>query len=60
MAMLVDGSLTMGGGIPRTSVERLEWTVSGTSSLPASVLIEGRLVAGGNQRGYAFSVVVDD
>ena len=60
MAMIVDGSLTMGGGIPRTSVERLEWTVSGISTLPASVLIEGRLVAGGNQRGYAFSVVVDD
>ena len=60
MAMVVDGALTLGGGVPMVTLSRLEWAVSGLGSFPATIRIAGRLVSGAQQRTYAFDVLVDD
>jgi hypothetical protein len=60
MAMVVQGRATLGGGVPRTTLDRLEWTVSGISTFPANARISGRLVAGGQERAFSFDLVLDD
>ena len=61
LAMVVAGQFTIGGGVPRTALTRLEWAVSGLRSLPADAAIQGTLTAaGGQQRPFAFTVTVDD
>jgi hypothetical protein len=61
LAMVVAGQITIGGGVPRTTLTRLEWTISGVRSLPANATIRGTLAAaGGQQRPFAFTVMVDD
>jgi hypothetical protein len=60
LTMVVQGALTLGGGVPRTTLSRLEWTVSGLGTFPARARIAGRLVGGGRERAYAFELVVDD
>ena len=60
-AMIVEGELTIGGGVPRTTLSRLEWAVTGVRSLPANAQIRGRVTAaGGQQRAFAFTLTVDD
>jgi hypothetical protein len=60
MAMVIQGRTTLGGGVPRTTLDRLEWTISGLTSLPASARISGRLVAGGQERAFSFDLLLDD
>jgi hypothetical protein len=61
LAMVVTGQLTIGGGVPRTTLTRLEWAIGGLGSLPANATIRGTLVAaGGQQRPFAFTLTVDD
>jgi len=61
LAMVVTGQVTIGGGVPRTSLTRFEWGVTGVRSLPANAEISGALTpAGGQQRSFAFIVMVDD
>ena len=50
----------MGGGVPRTTLDRLEWGISGVASLPGKARISGRLLAGDQERAFAFELVVDD
>jgi hypothetical protein len=59
--MIMAGQLTIGGGVPRTTLTRLEWSIAGVGSLPANATIRGTLIAaGGQQRPFAFTVMVDD
>jgi len=61
LAMVVAGQLTIGGGVPRTTLTRLEWVITGVRSLPANAEIRGTLTAAvGQQRPIAFTVMVDD
>ena len=61
LAMVVAGQFTVGGGVPRTALTRLEWAISGLRSLPADAAIQKTLTAaGGQQRPFAFTVRVDD
>jgi hypothetical protein len=60
LAMVVQGSLTLGGGVPKVTVSRLEWSVSGVADLPGTIRITGRLVSGAQQRTFAFELTVDD
>lgn len=59
-AMVVGEPFTVGGGLPRTTRTRLEWTVSGVASLPAAVRIAGVVAAGGSERLFTFGLVLDD
>lgn len=60
VAMVLQGRTTLGGGVPRTTLDRLEWTLSGLTTLPASARISGRLVAGGQERAFSFDLLLDD
>ncbi|HEV2735684.1 MAG TPA: hypothetical protein VGV85_12640 [Longimicrobiaceae bacterium] len=60
LAMVVQGRTTLGGGLPRVTLDRLEWSVSGVSSFPANARISGRLVAGAQERSFSFDLVLDD
>ena len=50
----------MGGGVPRTTLDRLEWDISGFTSLPGKLQISGSLLAADQERAFAFELVLDD
>ncbi len=59
--MIVQGRFTVGGGVPRTTLTRLEWMLTGVSSFPTNARISGRMVAeNGEQRTFSFDLVLDD
>lgn len=58
--MAVSGSFTVDGGLPRVTLPRLEWTVSGVSSLPANARISGIITTATEQRTFSFNLVLDD
>jgi hypothetical protein len=61
LAMVVAGQFTLGGGVPRTALTRLEWAVTGVRPLPANATIRGTLATvGSQQRAFAFAVMLDD
>jgi hypothetical protein len=60
LAMVVQGRTMLGGGVPRVTLDRLEWSLSGASSFPANARISGRLVAGSQERAFSFDLVLDD
>lgn len=61
LSMRVQGALTLGGGVPTVTLDRLDWTVSNLAAgFPATIRIAGTLVRGAQQRSYVFDLVVDD
>jgi hypothetical protein len=58
--MVLTGTISLGGGVPRTSFSRIEWNVSGLTTLPATATISGRLVTASGTRSFSFLVDVDD
>jgi hypothetical protein len=64
IAMVVAGQLTLGGGVPRVELTRLEWSIAGIAGFPATARVAGRLVAGAGAgaiaRPFAIDVLVDD
>jgi hypothetical protein len=59
LAMAVQGQITLGGGIPRTTLDRVEWGLGGAPK-PSQIRISGRLLAGNQERSFAFDLVVND
>ncbi|HYD51596.1 MAG TPA: hypothetical protein VEA99_03170, partial [Gemmatimonadaceae bacterium] len=60
MAMQILGSITFGGGLPTTTLSRLEWNVTGLGAFPRTIDIGGRLVGVGNPVSFSHAVLVDD
>jgi hypothetical protein len=60
LGMVLSGTISLGGGVPRTSFSRIEWNVSGLTTLPATATISGRLVTASGTRSFSFLVDVDD
>jgi hypothetical protein len=60
LTMVVSGVLTFGGGVPRVALTRVEWSLTGLTTLPATLRISGRLVAGSQSRTFSFDVPIDD
>jgi hypothetical protein len=60
IAMAVQGQITLGGGVPRITLDRLEWGLGGGAPDPSQIRISGRLVAGSQVRAFAFDLVVND
>lgn len=62
--MLVEGELTLGGGVPTITINKLEWvgeTEGPVFALPAQLHITGELRGPGDQlHGFDFAVTVDD
>ena len=59
-ALTIEGDLTIGGGIPKITVRRLEWSLEGANSLPAQVRISGKIHGEVDERSFSFDLVVDD
>jgi hypothetical protein len=60
LTMIVQGPLTFGGGVPRITLSRLEWSISSIATLPSTARISGKLVSGTTERAFSFDLVVDD
>ena len=59
-ALTIEGDLTIGGGIPKITVRRLEWSLEGANSLPAQVRISGKIYGEVDERSFSFDLILDD
>ena len=59
-ALTIEGDLTIGGGIPKITVRRLEWSLEGANSLPAQVRISGKIHGEVDERSFSLDLVLDD
>ncbi len=59
LAITIEGDLTIGGGIPKINIKRLDWSIEGASSFPGQVRISGK-VYGVDDRSFSFDLIVDD
>jgi hypothetical protein len=60
LTMVLDGSLTIGGGVPTVVLTSWSWSVEGLTGFPAQIRIRGAIRAGSDVRSYNFTVMVDD
>ncbi len=59
-ALTIEGDLTIGGGIPKITVRRWEWSLEGANSLPAQVRISGKIYGEVDARSFSFDLILDD
>lgn len=59
-SLVVRGSLTVGGGVPRTTVSAFEWSTSFPAGLPSDAAITMTLVTGQDRWEYTYIVPIDD
>ena len=60
-SITIEGSLTIGGGIPKVTIRRMEWTLErGTKPFPAQVRIFGKIYGEADERTFSFDLIVDD
>ncbi len=59
-ALTIEGALSIGGGIPKITIRRLEWSLEGANSLPGQVRISGKIDGEVDERSFSFDLVVDD
>jgi hypothetical protein len=60
IVMNATGDITLGGGVPKVTLSRIEWIVSGLDGFPGVLTISGRLVSGARQSAFSFQVHLDD
>jgi hypothetical protein len=60
LTMRLVGSATFGGGIPKTTVTRLEWSLTGIGSFPANARIAMQASDGARQGTFTANLVLDD
>lgn len=59
--MVVQGRFTVGGGVPRATLTRVEWTLTGVPPYPANARISGQITGdNGEQRTFSFDLLLDD
>jgi hypothetical protein len=59
-AITIEGALTIGGGIPKITIRRLEWSLEGAKPFPAQVSISGKIYGEVDERSFIFNLIVDD
>ena len=59
-SMTIEGTLTIGGGIPKVTIRRMEWSLEGAKSYPAQVRIFGKIYGEVDERTFSFDLIVDD
>ena len=60
LALTIEGALTIGGGIPKITIRRLEWSLEGANSLFGEVRISGKIYGEVDERSFSFDLIVDD
>ena len=59
-ALIIEGDLTIGGGIPTITIRRLEWSLEGAKPLPAQARISGTIYGEVDERAFSFDLILDD
>ena len=60
VAIIIDGDLTIGGGIPKITIRRLEWSLEGANSFVGQVRISGKIYGEVDERSFSFDLTLDD
>jgi hypothetical protein len=60
LSMRLSGSSTFGGGLPRVTVSRVDWTLTGISSFPANAHLTMQISDGTRQRNLSVDLILDD
>ncbi len=60
MAIIIEGDLTIGGGIPKITIRRYEWSIEGATSVLGQVRISGKIYGEVDERSFSFDLIVDD
>ena len=60
LTIKIDGALTIGGGIPKITINRLEWSIEGAKPLPAQARISGKIYGEVDKRTFSFDLIIDD
>jgi hypothetical protein len=60
LAMTIEGALNIGGGIPKVTIRRWEWSMAGANSLPGQVRISGKIYGEVDERSFSFDLILDD
>ena len=59
-AIIIEGDLTVGGGIPKIAMRRYEWSLEGATSTMGQVRISGKIYGEVDERSFSFDLIVDD
>ena len=60
VTIIIEGDLTIGGGIPKVTISRLEWSLEWADSLLGQVRISGEIDGEVDERSFSFDLIVDD
>ena len=63
VAIIIEGVLTIGGGVPKTTIRKLEWSIENLDSSPTGPgqsLISGKVYGETDDRSFSFDLIVDD
>jgi hypothetical protein len=60
LSMRLSGSATFGGGVPRVTVSRIDWSLSGIGSFPANARLTMQISDGTRQRSLSVDLMLDD
>ncbi len=59
-ALTIEGDLTIGGGIPKIMIRKLEWSLEEAKPSPAQVRISGKIYGELDERSFSFDLILDD
>ena len=66
LAIIIEGDLTIGGGVPKTTIRKLEWSIEAVDRVNFSLTRAGQVRISGNidgevdERSFSFELIVDD
>ena len=60
LALTIEGALTIGGGIPKITIRRWEWSMAEAKPHRAQVRISGNIYGEVDERSFSFDLTVDD
>ena len=63
VSIIIEGDLTIGGGVPKTTIRKLEWSIENLDSSltgPGRSLISGKIYGETDDRPFSFELIVDD
>ena len=58
-AIIIEGDLTIGGGVPKTTIRKLEWSserVNSSLTRPGQILIAGKVYGEMDERSFSFDL----
>jgi len=59
-AITIEGAMTIGGGIPKITIRRWEWSLEGEQSILGQVRIWGKIYGEVDERSFSFDLFLDD